>query len=215
MLSSSLPPCHHHPFTLAPSLWLVAHIVTFGPEVDTDVKGMTPHQQYIVMDLSDQGVRYDVYHVKSTGSEEREPAKAQFDDAQVSLGFPGTKDNSRKARLKRNGEQKYGLKRKGESKVFQAEYIDRYSDDELSDKVKGTVVWKEHEGVEGYFLFHPNTQKYRQVHYLEDLRQWAYIDYSTKKGQWYTISIVPQALGVGPLTTKTTSGIAIDDDAPS
>ncbi|KAH8977124.1 hypothetical protein EDB86DRAFT_3084799 [Lactarius hatsudake] len=72
---------------------------------------------------------------------------------------------------------------------FQAEYIDRYSDDELSDKVKGAVVWKEHEGVEGYFLFHPNTQKYQQVHYLEDLRQWAYIDYSIKKGQWYTLSI--------------------------
>ncbi|KAH8982336.1 hypothetical protein EDB86DRAFT_3086162 [Lactarius hatsudake] len=98
---------------------------------------------------------------------------------------------------------------------FQAEYIDRYSDDELSDKVKGAVVWKEHEGVEGYFLFHPNTQKYRQVHYLEDIQQWAYIDYSAKKGQWYTISIVPQALGVGPLITHTTPGIAIDDDSSS
>ncbi|KAH8984282.1 hypothetical protein EDB86DRAFT_3084637 [Lactarius hatsudake] len=54
---------------------------------------------------------------ESTGLEEREPVKAQFGDAQVSLGFPGTEDNSKGARLKRNGERKYRLKRKGESKV--------------------------------------------------------------------------------------------------
>ncbi|KAH8978405.1 hypothetical protein EDB86DRAFT_3090698 [Lactarius hatsudake] len=55
--------------------------------------------------------------VKSTGSERRESVKTQFGDAQVSLGLPGTKDNSRKAELKRNGELKRGLKRKGESRV--------------------------------------------------------------------------------------------------
>ncbi|KAH8979860.1 hypothetical protein EDB86DRAFT_2835659 [Lactarius hatsudake] len=43
---------------------------------------------------------------KSTGSERRKSIKTQFEDAQVSLGFPGTKDNSRSTRLKRKGEQK-------------------------------------------------------------------------------------------------------------
>ncbi|KAH8980972.1 hypothetical protein EDB86DRAFT_2835080 [Lactarius hatsudake] len=66
---------------------------------------------------STHGYLYDGYRVKSTGSEKRESVKTQFGDAQVSLGFPGTKDNSRKARLKRKGERKCGLKRKGESRV--------------------------------------------------------------------------------------------------
>ncbi|KAH8977076.1 hypothetical protein EDB86DRAFT_3093347 [Lactarius hatsudake] len=51
------------------------------------------------------------------GIEERELVKAQFGDAQVSLGFPGTEDNSGKTGLKRKGERKRRLKRKGESRV--------------------------------------------------------------------------------------------------
>ncbi|KAH8977160.1 hypothetical protein EDB86DRAFT_3093001 [Lactarius hatsudake] len=65
-----------------------------------------------------QGIRYDVYRAKSVGSEEHEPVKTQFGDAQVSLGFPGTEDNSRKAELKCKGERRRRLKRKGESRVI-------------------------------------------------------------------------------------------------
>ncbi|KAH8979715.1 hypothetical protein EDB86DRAFT_2835741 [Lactarius hatsudake] len=58
-----------------------------------------------------------MYPVKSTGSEECESIRTQFSDAQVSLGFPGTEDNSRETGLKCNGERKYRLKHKGESRV--------------------------------------------------------------------------------------------------
>ncbi|KAH8989509.1 hypothetical protein EDB86DRAFT_3245193 [Lactarius hatsudake] len=49
---------------------------------------------------------------------ERELVKTQFGDVQVLLGFPGTKDNSGKTRLKRKGERKRRLKHRGESRII-------------------------------------------------------------------------------------------------
>ncbi|KAH9017538.1 hypothetical protein EDB85DRAFT_2155118 [Lactarius pseudohatsudake] len=98
---------------------------------------------------------------------------------------------------------------------FQAEYIDRLSSNDLSDKTKGAAIWTEHNGVEGYFIFDPTTKDYRQIHYLEDKRLWAYIDYSRSDGRWYTISPVPLTLNVGPIKSSNPSGIDVDPPSAS
>ncbi|KAH9007656.1 hypothetical protein EDB84DRAFT_1572666 [Lactarius hengduanensis] len=90
--------------------------------------------------------------------------------------------------------------------------------DDLSDKIKGAAVWGEHKGVEGYFIFDTSTKTYRQIHYLEDRRLWAFIDYSLNEGQWYMISTVPLTLNIGRIKTRNPSGIDIDppsDSSPS
>ncbi|KAH8999741.1 hypothetical protein EDB92DRAFT_1940537 [Lactarius akahatsu] len=90
------------------------------------------------------------------------------------------------------------------------------SSDELSDRIKGSAVWAEHNGVEGYFIFDPSTRTYRQIHYLEDRRLWAFIDYSLTEGRWYTIGPVPLTLNTGPLGPPEPTGINIDpSDTPS
>ncbi|KAH8980439.1 hypothetical protein EDB86DRAFT_2835330 [Lactarius hatsudake] len=91
------------------------------------------------------GARDRVQLLKSTGLEERESVKTQFGDAQVSLGFPGTEDNSRKARLKRKGKQKRRLKCKGESRIVRC--------------LHGANMWRESDAI---------VQKGKQ-------REWSYV----------------------------------------
>ncbi|KAH9168127.1 hypothetical protein EDB89DRAFT_2074247 [Lactarius sanguifluus] len=96
--------------------------------------------------------------------------------------------------------------------TFQPEYITRLTTDELSDHIKGAAVWAEINNVEGYYIFNPRKKEYHQIHYLEDKRLWAYIDYSPNERSWYTIRPVPLELNVGPLKSHNPKRIDIDSD---
>ncbi|KAH9052219.1 hypothetical protein EDB87DRAFT_1692799 [Lactarius vividus] len=77
---------------------------------------------------------------------------------------------------------------------------------------KGAVIWEEIHNQEGYFIFDVKNQEYHQVHYLDDLRLWAYIDYDPKHGRWYAYKPVPPQFGAGPLGSTNITGINIDPD---
>ncbi len=82
---------------------------------------------------------------------------------------------------------------------FQPSYIERISDDTLSQNIKGVAVWRQDPGreTEGYYIFSHRLNEYRPIHYIEEDRLWVYIAVD-EANKWYTIKPVPLGLGVGP-----------------
>ncbi|KAH9160938.1 hypothetical protein EDB89DRAFT_2162201 [Lactarius sanguifluus] len=114
--------------------------------------------------------------------------------------------------------EKRRLARNRARSKFQPEYITQLTTDELSDCIKGAAIWAEINNVEGYYIFNLRKKEYHQIHYLEDRRLWAYIDYSPNERSWYTIGPVPLELNVGPLKSHNPKGIDVDsepDNSPS
>ncbi len=94
--------------------------------------------------------------------------------------------------------------------MFQSELIERSTDDDLPDNVKGTAVYKSFADQEGYYVFDKNLQGYIPIHFLEDKRLWVLIDYDDKVNSWYTTEPAPLEYGLGPYRSKPTHRIDID-----
>ncbi len=94
--------------------------------------------------------------------------------------------------------------------TFQSELIERSTDDDLPDNVKGTAVYKSFQDQEGYYVFDKNLQGYIPIHYLEDRRLWSLIDYDDKTHSWYTTEPAPLEYSLGPYRSKPAHGIDID-----
>jgi len=94
--------------------------------------------------------------------------------------------------------------------TFQSELIERSTEDDLLDNVKGTAVYKSFADQEGYYVFDKNLQGYIPIHFLEDRRLWVLIDYDNKAHSWYTTKPAPLEYGLGPYRSKLAHGIDID-----
>ncbi|SRR6266702_2403425 len=82
--------------------------------------------------------------------------------------------------------------------TFRSELIERSTEDDLPDYVKGVVVYKSFSDQEGYYVFDKDLQGYLPVHFLEDKRLWVLIDYDSKVGSWYTTEPAPLSYRLGP-----------------
>ncbi len=82
--------------------------------------------------------------------------------------------------------------------TFQSELIERSTEDDLPDNVKGTAVYKSFPDQEGYYVFDKHRQGYIPIHFLEDKRLWVLIDYDDKVHSWYTTEPAPLEYGRRP-----------------
>ncbi len=94
--------------------------------------------------------------------------------------------------------------------TFQSELIERSTEDDLPDNVKGAAIYKSFADQEGYYVFDKNLQGYLPIHYLEDKRLWTLIDYDDKSHSWYTTNPAPLEYGLGPYRNKPIQGIDVD-----
>ncbi len=94
--------------------------------------------------------------------------------------------------------------------MFKSELIERSTDDDLPDDVKGAAVYKSFDDQEGYYVFDKNLQGYLPIHFLEDKRLWTLIDYNDKVGSWYTTEPAPLEYSLGPYRSKPIHGIDVD-----
>src|SRR6266702_6158848 len=92
--------------------------------------------------------------------------------------------------------------------TFRSELIERSTEDDLPDYVKGVVVYKSFSDQEGYYVFDKDLQGNLPIHFLEDKRLWALIDYDSKVGSWYTTQPASLKYGLGPY--RNVHGIDID-----
>ncbi len=93
--------------------------------------------------------------------------------------------------------------------TFQSELIERSTDDDLPDNVKGTAVYKSFADQEGYYIFNKNLQGYLPIHYLKDKCLWTLIDYNAKAQSWYTTEPAPLEYSLGPYRNKPAHGIDV------
>src|SRR6266571_2193174 len=94
--------------------------------------------------------------------------------------------------------------------TFQSELIERSTEDDLPDNVKGTAVYKSFTDQEGYYVFDKSQQGYLPIHFLEDRRLWSLIDYDDKARSWYTTEPAPLEYSLGPYRNKPVYGIDVD-----
>ncbi len=86
--------------------------------------------------------------------------------------------------------------------TFQSELIERSTEDDLPNNVKGAAVYKSFADQEGYYVFDKDLQGYLPIHFLEDRRLWSLIDYDSKARSWYTTEPAPLKYGLGPYRNK-------------
>ena len=94
---------------------------------------------------------------------------------------------------------------------FKAFALERRTNNDLPQHIKGAALWKEIDDEEGYWVFDTLSNLYLLVEYEEDSAQWYFIQQDTRTGNWVAIDSVPTTYGLGrkvhPITT-----VAVDVD---
>jgi hypothetical protein len=89
--------------------------------------------------------------------------------------------------------------------------LERRTDDNLPQHIKGVAVWKEIEDEEGYWVFDILSNTYLTIEYEEATRQWYFIRQDSRTNNWVAVDTVPSTYGLGrsvhPVTT-----VAVDAD---
>ncbi len=97
---------------------------------------------------------------------------------------------------------------------FKPFQIDRRTEDELPQHVKGAATWREIDDKEGYWVFDTLGQNYLAIEYKESTQQWYFIGQDSRMGHWVTTQPVPSSYQLGrqsiwPIGKVT--GIDVDD----
>jgi hypothetical protein len=83
--------------------------------------------------------------------------------------------------------------------------LERRTDNDLPQHIKGVAVWKEIEDEEGYWVFNILSTSYLAVEYEEATRQWYFIRQDSRTNNWVAVDTVPSTYGLGrsvnPVTT--------------
>jgi hypothetical protein len=94
---------------------------------------------------------------------------------------------------------------------FKPFILERRTDDNLPQHIKGVAVWKEIEDEEGYWVFDILSNTYLTIEYEETTRQWYFIRQDSRTNNWVAVDTVPSTYGLGrsvhPVTT-----VAVDAD---
>jgi hypothetical protein len=89
--------------------------------------------------------------------------------------------------------------------------LERRTDDNLPQHIKGVAVWKEIEDEEGYWVFDILSTSYLAVEYEEATRQWYFIRQDSRTNNWVAVDTVPSTYGLGRSVNPVTT-VAIDAD---
>ena len=74
---------------------------------------------------------------------------------------------------------------------FKAFILERRTDDDLPQHIKGSALWKEIDNEEGYWVFNTLSNLYPAIEYEEDSAQWYFIQQDSRTGNWVAINSVP------------------------
>ena len=94
--------------------------------------------------------------------------------------------------------------------------LERRTEDDLPQHVKGAAHWHKEDDNEGYWVDDLLSQEYRAIEYNEDTRQWYFIGQDTCTGRWVATGAVPSSFSLGRQSIKpigNISAIAVDDQA--
>src|SRR6266702_617040 len=75
--------------------------------------------------------------------------------------------------------------------------IERRTDDELPQHVKGAATWREIEDKEGYWVYDTLGQNYLAIKYKELTQQWYFIGQDSRTGHWVATQPVPSSYQLG------------------
>jgi hypothetical protein len=89
--------------------------------------------------------------------------------------------------------------------------LERRTDNDLPQHIKGVAVWKEIEDEEGYWVFNILSTSYLAVEYEEATRQWYFIQQDSRTNNWVAVDTVPSTYGLGRSVNPVTT-VAIDAD---
>ena len=70
---------------------------------------------------------------------------------------------------------------------FKAFILERRTDDNLPQHIKGSALWKEIDDEEGYWVFDTLSNSYLAIEYEEDSAQWYFIQQDSRTGNWVAI----------------------------
>jgi hypothetical protein len=89
--------------------------------------------------------------------------------------------------------------------------LERRTDDNLPQHIKGVAVWKEIEDEEGYWVFDILSTSYLAIEYEETTRQWYFIQKDSRTNNWVAVDTVPSTYGLGRTVHPVTT-VAVDAD---
>ena len=91
--------------------------------------------------------------------------------------------------------------------------IERRTEDELPQHVKGAATWHEIEDKEGYWVFNTLGQNYLAIEYEESTQQWYFIGQDSRTGHWVATQPVPSSYQLGRQSIRPIGKVtAIDVD---
>jgi hypothetical protein len=90
--------------------------------------------------------------------------------------------------------------------------LERRTDDNLPQHIKGVAVQKEIKDEEGYWVFDILSTTYLAVEYEEATKQWYFIQQDSRTNNWITVDTVPSTYSLGrPVHPVTTVAVDTDD----
>ena len=92
--------------------------------------------------------------------------------------------------------------------------LERRTEDDLPQHVKGAARWHEENNEEGYWVFDLLSQEYKAIEYDEDTRQWYFIGQDTRTGHWVASGPVPSSYSLGRHSIRLISNVStilVDD----
>jgi hypothetical protein len=93
--------------------------------------------------------------------------------------------------------------------------IERRTEDNLSQHIRGAARWNKVNDKEGYFVYDTLSQTYKEVEYESITRQWYFIAKDTRSRNWIAIQPVPQSLQLGreSICHSTVQAADVDNDS--
>jgi hypothetical protein len=90
--------------------------------------------------------------------------------------------------------------------------LERRTDDDLPQHIKGVAVWKEITDEEGYWVFDILSTSYLTIEYEEATKQWYFIQQDSRTSHWIAVDTVPSTYSLGrPVKPVTTVAVDADD----
>jgi hypothetical protein len=69
--------------------------------------------------------------------------------------------------------------------------LERRTDDDLPQHIKGVAIWKEIDDEGGYWVFDILSNTYLAIEYEEATRQWYFIRQDSRTNNWIAVDTVP------------------------
>ena len=86
--------------------------------------------------------------------------------------------------------------------------LDRRTEDDLPQHVKGAARWHEEDDEEGYWVYDLLSQEYRAIEYNENTKQWYFVGQDTRTGHWIATGTVLSSFNLGRQSIRPISKVS-------